>query len=367
MKLRVNRAELAQALGGATSVVAARTPKPILLCVLIETRDDNLTVACTDMDVSIRCVVRQVEIAKEGAVLVNADMFHRIVRETQDDILSMYTSGDRLHIEGEGSHFQMACAKIEDFPAISSETEDANFSLEAGVLLDLVQWTAFACARESTRYAINGVLFEIAEAGTLTLASTDGRRLSCCQTRVEKESGDRTVRAIVPSRTLSVLTKLPLRPDEAVSFSFHPNQVQIRSSSAMISSTLIEGNFPNYRDVIPKENNKHAQIQKAELFSGLRRASLLTNEESRGVRLQFDKDALTLSSRSAEQGEAVIEIPIRYEGEPIEIGFNPYFLMDPLKVMHEEHVQFSLRDAQKPGLIEGGNGFLHVVMPVNLG
>jgi len=165
---------------------------------------------------------------------------------------------------------------------------------------------------------------------------------------------------------LNLFSRLAAAEEETVSIKLGKNQVFLKNSRATISAALVEANFPNYNDVIPRDCDKEAEIDTAVLLSGLRRAALLTNEESRGVRLAFEKNKLTLSSRAPEQGEATINLPARYTAAPITVGFNPVFLIDALRAAHTDRVVIGLKEPQKPGVLQVGEEFLYVVMPVNL-
>jgi DNA polymerase-3 subunit beta len=144
------------------------------------------------------------------------------------------------------------------------------------------------------------------------------------------------------------------------------NQLLLKMGRATLGTSLIEGQFPKYQDVIPQDCDRHVELKTAEFHGALKQAALLTNEESKGVRISFAEGGITLSSRAPEQGEATISLPVDYKGEPIEMGFNPVFLTDVLRVTHEEQIRFEFKEASRPGVIRLSDDFVHVVMPVNL-
>jgi len=366
MKLQLNRQQLGNAMSIVNGVVSVRTPKPILQCVLVDAQPDYVLLSGTDLDVGVRYTVSQVDVETPGTALVNADTLSSIVRELGDETLSLELEGDWLHIRGEGSHFQIASSTVEDFPVVPSLEEKPDFNLPAVVLNRMVEWTLFSCAKENTRYAINGVLFEV-KGEKLVLAATDGRRLSRASGTVEGNEKDEKVQAIVPPKALSLFSKLSVQQEDIVSIKMSSNNMLLKASQATICTTLIEGNFPKYEDVIPRESDKKAQLSTEQFHAALRKTSLLTNEESKGVRLFFEEKQLTLSSRAPQQGEATITIPIQYSGEPMEIGFNPIFLLEALRVVRSEGITFSLKASEQPGLLETEDEFIYVVMPVNLG
>ncbi len=365
MKLKFNRQELVDALGALCSVTAVRTPKDILKCVYLDAQPDVLVLSATDLEIGLRTAITQVEVAEPGESLVVADTLNRIVRECNDEIMTVDTSGSALHLRGSGSHFQIVTQAASDFPPVPGSDGDPSFIIEHGVLRRMIEWTLFAAARESTRYAINGVLWEV-EGDKLTLAATDGRRLSVCHAKLEQPATHDIPQAIVPTKALSLLMRLSADEDLPVDVKITSNQIRLKVGGAVLSTSLVEGHFPKYQDVIPADCDRTVELDTSEFHSALRRAALLTNEESKGVRLSFGAGELTLSSRAAEQGEATISLPIRYSGETTDIGFNPVFLTDVLRVCHEDHVSFAFKEANRPGIVRVGDQFLHVVMPVNL-
>lgn len=365
MKLKFNRQEMVDALGAICSVTAVRTPKDILKCVHLDAQADVLLLSATDLEIGLRMAITQVEVAEPGESLLVADTLNKIVRECNDEIMTVETSGTTLHVRGSGSHFQIVTQTASDFPPVADSDGDPSLTVEYGVLRHMVEWTLFAAARESTRYAINGVLWEL-DGTRLTLAATDGRRLSVCHAKLEQGATHAIPPAIVPTKALSLLMRLPGEDDAAVEVKISSNQIRFKVGGAVLSTSLVEGHFPKYQDVIPADCDRTVELDTSEFNSALRRAALLTNEESKGVRLAFGDGELTLSSRAAEQGEATISLPIHYSGEATEIGFNPVFLTDVLRVCHADRVTFAFKEANRPGIVRVGDDFLHVVMPVNL-
>lgn len=365
MKLKFNRPEMADALGVVCGVTAARTTKEILKCVRVEAQSDVVILTATDLELGVRYALTQVEVTKPGDTLLLADTLNRIVRECSEEVLQADTQDAVFHIRGKGSHFQIVTQAPTDFPPVPGLEGEPTFTIDYGSLRRLVEWTVFAAARESTRYAINGVLWEIRD-GKLILAATDGRRLSVGSARPTQLVGGAVSAAIVPVKTLALFSRLTGDADAPVSVRITNNQIVLKLGGVVISSHLVEGHFPRYQDVIPADSPRVAEVNTAEFLAALRQAALLTNEESRGVRLAFDEGMLTLSSRAPEQGEATISMPVRYRNEATEIGFNPVFLTDALRAVHEDEITFSFKEPNRPGVIRLGEDFVHVVMPVNL-
>jgi DNA polymerase-3 subunit beta len=365
MKFRFNRQEMNEALSAVCSVAAVRTPKEILRCVRLEAHTDVLLLSATDLEVSLRFAVTQVEVDDPGDVVVSAETLSRIVRECTDDALAAELDGSKLHLRGTGSHFQIITHDVADFPPVATLDGDPDVRVGFGVLRRLVELTAFAAARESTRYAIHGVLWEV-DQQKLTLAATDGRRLALGHGALLDEGGTRTLQAIVPPKALSLFSRVPAEDDTPVGVKITGNQLVLDMGKAVVGTALAEGQFPKYQDVVPTDCDRVVELNTSEFHGALKRASLLTNEESKGVRFSFAPGSLTLSSRAPEQGEAEVALPVAYEGEPMEIGFNPVFLLELLRVAHTEVVTFAFRESNRPGVLRVGDSFLYVVMPVNL-
>ncbi len=365
MKVRFNRQEMADVLSVVCSVAASRTPKPVLQCVHLKAASDALLLSATDLELSLRCAVTQVEVNESDSVLVLADTLAKIVRECADDTLELSTEESTMHVRGSGSHFQIVTQDAADFPPIPVLEGEPDFTMESGLLRRLIEWTVFAAARESSRYAINGVLWEV-EAEKLTMVATDGRRLACAVGALASAAAKTARSAIVPGKALSLIKGLPLEADAQVGIKITDNQLLLHAGGSMISTSLIEGRFPRYQDVIPTDLDREVRLSTAEFQSALKRAALLTNEESKGVRLSFAEGCLTLSSRAPEQGEATISMPIEYKGETLEIGFNPVFLLEILRVAHTDEITFSFREASRPGMVKVKDDLIHVVMPVDL-
>jgi DNA polymerase-3 subunit beta len=364
MKCICDRTALQDALAATSSVTPTRTPKPILECVKLSAEKDALTLTAFDQEVGLRYRVRQVEVQSPGEMLVRGDRLSSIVRESSDETMAFETSDDVLHVRGADSHFQIIGRSVKEFPPVPELEGDPQFVVKLGALRNAVDKTLFAAARENTRYAINGVLCE-RHGKVLRLVATDGRRLALSEASLEKSVGDEEIHAIIPSKALSLLSRLHLDADELLHVRFAPNQVVIRSERATITSVLVEGHFPKYQDVIPKDQDKELEIKTGTFLSAVRRAALLSSMESKGIRMRLSADGVTLRSRSPEQGEAEVRVDMTYKGEEMEIGFNPEFLIDALKVCDDD-ATLALKSPAKPGLIKSGGNFQYVVMPVNL-
>jgi DNA polymerase III subunit beta len=389
MKVICDRGALLDAINLISGVVAARTPRPQLQCVKIVAKKSGkageMTLSATDAEISLRLQTTQVDVQEPGEALIPADKLRGIVQaEEGEATLTLESEQDACHIRGGDARFKVFGYPPSEFPPIpefekvasGKEPAKAVFTHQAGQLSNMIARTLFATARENSRYAINGVLMR-REGKKLEMVATDGRRLALCrQTMAGAEKDAPTVSCIIPTKALAMLQKLIDDADAPVSIAITDNQVLFKLGSteeggkgAVLTSNLVEGTFPPYEEVIPKDQDKRIVFDRDLLASAVRRAALLTNEESRGVRLKFSggEKQMELSSRAPEMGEAEINVDVSsYEGTDIEIGFNPSFITDALKVIHDPEVIMELKAPNKPGLMRSGQDFVYVVMPVNL-
>ncbi len=388
MKVICDRGALLDAINLISGVVQARTPRPQLQCVKISCKKSGksgeMTLSATDAEISLRLQTTQVDVQEAGEALIPADKLRGIVQaEEGESTLTLESEQEACHIRGEDAKFKVFGYPASEFPPIpefdkiaGGKDAKATFSHSAGALMNMISRTLFATARENSRYAINGVLMR-RDGRKLEMVATDGRRLALCrQTIAGGDKDAAAISCIIPTKALALLQKLIDDPEGMVQIAITDNQVLFALGStdeggkgAVLTSNLVEGTFPPYEEVIPKDQDKKIVFDRDVLSSAVRRAALLTNEESRGVRLKFHGGGkqLELSSRAPEMGEAEINVDVSsYEGGDIEIGFNPSFITDALKVIHDPEVIMELKAPNKPGLIRSGTDFMYVVMPVNL-
>ncbi len=365
MKLLCSRQALQEALGLVGSIVSARSPKEVLKSIRLSCDQNGLFLEATDLEVAARAVISQVEVSEPGEALLPADRLAGITRESGHETLSIESAEDACVIRGQDDEYKIFGHDPQDFPPISQFEDEPDFVIRAETLRDLSEKTSYAAAKESTRYAINGILWE-RQGKKLMMVATDGRRLAKATGPLEKVSSEETISAIVPAKAISLLNRMLHSGDEEVEVKLDRNQILARTPRALISSVLVEGHFPKYDDVIPRDCDKKAKLDRLEFLSAIRRAALLTSEESKGVRMEFEDGTLTLRSRSPERGEARIRMASEYQGEPVAIGFNPFFLVDALKVLSDDKVVFELKEATRPGILKGEGDFLYLVMPVSL-
>lgn len=370
MKMTLPRQEFQDALTAITSLTGSRTTKPILSCVKLSTKDDVLRLAATDGEAALRLSISAFRVDTPGEAAVPAERLLGIVRELGDAEIRLESDERYCVIRGQGSELRIFVQSPADFPSIPEFDDEADLVVDGAQLWRMISLTIYAAARETSRFAINGVLWE-KQGKRLFMVATDGRRLARAGGPV---SGGRVAdfQAIIPAKALNIFERVFTPPKEkgdwTVDIKILPNQVMLRSGDRVLSTALVEGHFPKYQDVIPKDADKCARMNRLELYSSVRRAALVTTEESRAVKFAFGLNELVLTAQSPDQGDARIVMPISYEGAPVEIAFNPTFVNDALRVLTYENVQIELQESFRPGIICGDdkNDFLYVVMPVSL-
>ena len=383
MKVSIHRQALSDVLSLATGIVPTRSPKPVLSSVRLATTSLStgrvVQVVCTDGEMTLETYLHQVEIKQDGVLLLPAAKLADIVNNSPDETIFITASNEKATITGRDSSYTLLGFGAEGYPPIESFDGKANFSIQAGPLKRMLDCTRFAAAKEMSRYAINGVLFEV-KGKKLSLVATDGHRMAHAREDVSgsEETGTegQDISAVVPIKAITHIEKLLSDPDSTIAMQFSENKlfVQVlaadpdkgnRAVKASFSATLVEGVFPPYQDVIPKDCDRKASIESAPFSSSVRRASVMTSDDSRAIKVSFTNNQLDLIGRSPELGEARITMPIQYTGPATELGFNPAYLLDAVKVAPTDNFTFEFK-ASGPALMRFSKSFMYVIMPVTI-
>jgi len=351
----------------ASSIVPVRTPKLILQCAKIQAdqQQQKLMVTATDGEITVKYAVPQVQVDTEGAAVVPADKIASILHESIDEAVDLEASESACQVVGKDSRFRIYGHEPDDFPVIGETQREKAVQIKAGLLKRMIHMTSFASARENTRYAINGILWEQQDK-KLRMVATDGRRLAIIDGDVTPSDKGSEHTAIIPAKAWTAIEKVLHDSEEKVQIFFSGNQMTACTSLAEITSILVQGRFPKYTDVVPIGCTKKAHLEVEAFRSAVRRAALLSTEQSRGVLLSFSEERLCLTSSTPESGDVEINMSISYTGEDMKIGFNPQYLLDALRVIEEPEVTFEFIESAKPGLLNAGKDFRYVIMPVTV-
>lgn len=368
MKMVFHREGLLAGCQLASAAVASKEVKPILRNLKAEVVDGRCTLMATDLELGIRLDVRGVKVEDSGSALLQTNRLISILRESPEDELTIEAGIDSCVIHGGTTEFEMPGEDPAAFPDIPMFTEEKYHEITAGVLSDMIRKTSFAVASaEHSRFgATVGVLWDL-EDEKACMVATDGRRLAMVHGACQSKGGHSTKgqSPVVPSKAMVLLERNLVEPDELIKVCFRPNEVLFKTERAMIYSRLVEGRFPNYKQVIPKSHAVTVPLVAGPFHSAVRQAAIMTDEESKRVVFKFTKGKLTLNARGAESGRSKVEFPIEYDGKPIEISFDPKFVNDMLKVMDADTpLTLDLTDTTTPAVFRQGDGYLYVVVPL---
>ncbi|MBA3576038.1 MAG: DNA polymerase III subunit beta [Sphingomonas sp.] len=367
MKATIERATLLKSLGHVQSVVERRNTIPILSNVLIEARDDNsIRLMATDLDLQVDESV-PANVGQAGATTVPAHTLFDIVRKLPEGSqVELDVSEGKMHLSAGRSRFHLSVLPRDDFPIISEGELPTRFELPAATLRQIIDKTRFAISSEETRYYLMGIFLHLAD-DQLKAAATDGHRLA--RIVLPKPDGaDGMPDVIIPRKCVSELRKLLDELEGSVEVSLSPTKIRFGLGSAVLTSKLIDGTFPDYNRVIPTANDKLLKLDPKTFASGVDRVSTIASEKTRAVKMSLDRDKVTLSVTSPESGTATEEIPADYGADSLEIGFNARYLLDILNEIEGDTVEVHLADAAAPTLLRENDksNALYVLMPMRV-
>lgn len=376
MKFKINRDHFSSGLSQVLNVVGTRPAMPILSNVLIEAQEDGtVALTTTNLDLGIRCVI-QAEVSQSGGVTLPVRKLATIVRELPNVEVDLVTSGDhQAKITSGGSLFRIMGIAREEFPPLPTFNDEHTFTLGQEELARMLRSVSYAQSIDETRFIMNGVFFRFHE-GKLTLAATDGRRLAVYSREMEV-SEDNAGSLILPAKTVQEVERLLGHGDKAqISFTGRQVAFEIEATaeknktgllgSLYLVSKVVEGNYPNYEQVIPREAELRIRVERELLLESVRRAALVTSDRSNSVKMAVSENLLEISGASPEYGESHESIAVAYEGPEVQVAFNPVFLMDPLKNIDADEVFFEFKDELSPGVFKTMDSFLCVIMPLRL-
>jgi len=362
MEFKVEKDILLNGIQTVQNVITTKTALPILSNILIETQPNGLKLTATDLDIGISCVV-PVDIQEPGAITVPAKRFGDIIRELPSDNVIVSTKKNNLvTIKMELCQFKIMGLAREEFPKLPEFKDKEAIRLEQGVLKQMLNLTSFAVSFDESRYILNGILFKMNK-NTLSLVATDGKRLAIAEKKLDQDI-DRDVYIIVPIKTIHELNR-NLQDQGELSLILGVNQAMFDLGSITIISRLIEGEFPDYQQVIPSASSNVLKIDRTQFLLAVKRAALLSTPDYQAVKLEVFKNKLVLSKSTPDVGESREEVSVDYQGKELVIGFNPNYLIDVLKNLTEDTVGLELTDSEQPGVIRS-SGYIYIVLPMRL-
>ncbi|MEM6471403.1 MAG: DNA polymerase III subunit beta [Planctomycetota bacterium] len=369
MKITCSREPLTNAFSLAASIAPARSPKEILNNVKLTASGGKAMLTATDMEVGIRVELEEgIEIEAEGTALLPVVRTLSILRESTDETIHLETDDSGILLSGARSKFTLPGSNPDEFPPVASFDESKYHTLPTRCFRSMVKRTVFATDTENSRFALGGVLLELTT-DEVTAVGTDGRRLACMRGEGESVGGHETsgMSTIVPTRAIQLMERAVDDSFEFVDIAARSSDLLLRTSGIVIYSRLVEGRYPNWRQVIPKrEDATVLDFTVGPLFAALRQAAIVTDNESRGIDFTFGNGTLRLEASTKDVGQSQIEVPVPYDGEPVTLTMDHRYVADFCKVLDREQAfQFEFESPASPALLSTEDGFTYVIMPMS--
>lgn len=375
MKVKVEKQDILKATQNIQNIVSVKGTLPILSNILIEAENNRIKLTATDLEIGMYCSV-PAEVYQSGALTVPARKFNEMIKELPDSALTIATlKNNTMSINSEGVYFKLLGLPKEDFPKIPHPQEENSIELEQESLKNMLGMTIFAASHDEVRYILNGALFSL-KGDILRLVATDGRRLALVEKKITTNK-DFAKEAIVPNKAVQELNRI-LGEEGAVKITFGGNQLMFSlkrdpadaqgAPETVLVTRLIEGEFPNYEQVIPKEGQNKIKVNTQRFLEGAKRAALLTNQDSQSIRIDLLKDRMVVSKNTPELGEAKDQIDINYKGKEMSIGFNPHYLAEALKNISQDEIDIEIEAPDKAGVIRTHlpEKYVYLVLPMQL-
>ncbi len=364
MKFSVTKDILLKGIQNVQTAINVKSSLPILSNILLEATEENIILTTTDLDIGIISKI-PIKPSALGAITIPAKKFSDIIKELPDNetISISVKKNNMVNIECGKNTFKIMGLPKEEFPQLPEFKDKESITLQQNKLKKMIKMTGFAVSRDEARYVLNGILFVI-KATHIRMVATDGRRLAMTE---EKMQLPKTLerKFIMPTKAINELDKI-LGEDGDVRIFFGENQIFCEAGPTRLISRLIEGEFPDYEQVIPKETKEKLVVARGALLAAVKRVALFTNQDSMAVKVELTRDKVVVSKSAPYLGEARVELDGDYKGKEMAIGFNPDYLIDLLKNIDQETVSFELSDPEKPGAVRIGSEYVYVVLPMQL-
>lgn len=363
MKFEIPTSDFLDALQQVQNVVSSRASLPILSNVLIQAEGGSLKLTATDLDVGVSGSV-EANISKEGATTLPVRHLTSIIRELPGETVEISVDGKNVaSITCGPSFFKIMGLSEEEFPPLAAFADGNEYTIPQKMLKDSLKRTSYAISTDETRYVLNGI-YMVFSTGKLSFVATDGRRLAMVENDLEFPASHET-NLIVPTKAVAELKRL-IGDEGDVTVRLKDNQISFEVGTSLIVSKLIDGNYPNYRQVIPGDPNETVALDREAFLRTVHRVSLLSSDKANSVKLIFTENNLDITANSPDIGEAKESIAIQYSGKDLTIAFNPEFLQAPLKNLDDDEVRIDLIDEMSPGVIRATGEFLYVIMPMRV-
>ena len=375
MKLQLSKSNFVKSLSFVQNIVESKATIPILANVLLEAKQGRLNLSATDMDITIFDKIKINNIESEGSTSVPAQILYNVIKELPDDHpidLSYDQNNKKLHLMSSKSKFVFSCLSTDEFPISSTETFKISFNLEADILKEIIDKTYFASSNEETRYYLNGLYIHTASLNNknyLRVVATDGHRLAQYQISSPPTINKNNFGVIVPKKLIFELRKLIDEVKENVKIDLSERKIRFSFNETIIVSKLIDGKFPDYEKVIPKNASNTFSINRKKFLESINRISTISSEKSKAIKLNLNKNKITISANNVEEGgSGAEEINIKYNGPSLDIGFNSGYLKEIINQFTLEEITILFSDSTAPTIIkeDSKSGTLYVLMPMRV-
>ena len=363
MKLQVEKDVIIESLQKVQSIINTRSSLPILSNVLLKADKDKLWMFATDLDVSVR-VGLDAKVDKTGATTLPARRIFSIFRELPEgDIHLEMSDKDITTIQCGSAFFKINGMSEEEFPPMPKFEGGRSYTIDQGTFREMLKNTSYAASTDESRYLLNGVLLSFKD-DKLTTVATDGRRMALMEQEVEFPA-EAEADMVLPFKTVNELIRT-LNDEGTLKIQATDKQIAFDFSDMVIVSKLVDGTYPNFRQVIPAQSEERVAIEREALFNALKRVALLANDRTSSVKLSFETNRLEITAETQDVGEARESLALKYEGKEVRIAFNPEFMMDPLKTLASDEIFLEMTDELSPGVIKSNIPFLYVLMPMRM-
>jgi DNA polymerase-3 subunit beta len=368
MRFTITREKLQEGLTAVAASIPAKTTLPVLANILLETTEKGIRLSGTDLDIAVSTEVAA-DVETGGAITIPAKKLSEIARELPPSPVRIASSGEqRVTLDCGRSHFRLLGLPRDEFPSFPNIRFNESWRVRSGELQKLISHTSFAVSTEESRPILNGVLWEL-RPEQMRMVATNGHRLAKMQVPI-KSSGMPSADLIVPPKALEQIRRL-FPADEELEIARGDNHLGFRSPFTAVYTRLIEGPYPNYEQVIPKDNDKYAIADKSALISALKRMSVIASDQTHRIRMSFNAGMVKFSVQTPDLGDAQDELPVRYEGDPLDIGFNASYLLEILRFMPTDEIRLTFRAPERAATLEPEEWkdpaqYLCLVMPLRL-
>ena len=364
MKLNVTKSDFLESLQKVQNIVNIRTALPILSNVLFKVESDKLLLATTDLDISVQCQV-EAKISKPGSTTLPVRKLFSIIRELPDNNIEINVDDKNIAtVQCNSSFFKIIGLSADEFPPITAPNDQYSYRIEQSAFKEMLKKTSYAASADETRQVLNGVLLSF-KGGKLIIVATDGRRLALVEYELDFPE-ESEIDIILPTKAVNQLIH-SLQDEGDLKITLQDNNATFEFANVVLTTKLIDGTYPNYKQVIPAQCEERVAIERENLLSALKRVSILTTDKSNATKLMFTKNKLEILLNTPDVGEARETIPIKYSGKDVTVAFNPDFMMDPLRNLNSDEIFVELTDDLSPGVIKCDTPFLYVLMPMRVG